>query len=110
MNRPASRRTAVKDGSISFAAVENNLQGIALLCLTMFFVALTELLAKYLSQGFAVPQIVWARYVLLLVLALILFWPRYGPSLLRSRRPGLQWVRALQIGRASCRERVCQYV
>src|SRR3546814_4100954 len=61
----------------------------------MFFVALTELLAKYLSQGFAVPQIVWARYVLLLVLALILFWPRYGPSLLRSRRPGLQWVRAL---------------
>lgn len=77
------------------ATLENSLQGIALLCLTMFFVALTELLAKYLSQGFAVPQIVWARYVLLLVLALILFWPRYGPSLLRSRRPGLQWVRAL---------------
>ena len=52
-------------------------------------------LVKLLSGGYDAVQIVWARTVAHLVFVLILFMPRHGVGILRSRQFGTQFKRSL---------------
>jgi drug/metabolite transporter (DMT)-like permease len=68
---------------------------ILMLGATLMFVSL-DALAKYLSQSYPVPQVVWARYAALVVL-LVLYLGRRLPGVLRTRRLGLQVWRAVAL-------------
>ncbi|WP_407315322.1 DMT family transporter [Pseudomonas sp. nanlin1] len=72
------------------------LRGIALICLAVLLFASHDALAKYLSGFYAIVMVVWARYVVHTLLMLVIFVPRTGLSaVVRTKRPGLQLVRAL---------------
>ncbi len=69
-------------------------RGILWMLATAFCFVSMDALAKYLSQSYPVPQVVWARYVFhLLILALVLG-PRL-PRVARTGRLGLQFLRSL---------------
>lgn len=74
---------------------QNQLAGIMLALGAMFLLSLMDLQAKYLSQSLPVIQIAWARYFFHFAFMAVIFWPRRGSSLLRTSRPGLQWIRSL---------------
>lgn len=71
------------------------LQGVFLLLNALFFFAALDATAKYLSQTFSIPMLVWARYLVHCFLMLIFLGPRLGRRLLATQRPGRQIVRAL---------------
>ena len=74
---------------------KNQLAGIMLALAAMFLLSLMDLLAKYLGQNLPVMQISWARYFFHFAIMAAIFWPRRGISLIRTKRPGLQWFRSL---------------
>jgi len=74
---------------------QNQLAGIMLALGAMFLLSLMDLQAKYLSQTMPVMQITWARYFFHFAFMAVIFLPRRGRSLLRTSRPGLQWMRSL---------------
>lgn len=74
---------------------QNQLAGIGLALGAMFLLSLMDLQAKYLSQSLPVIQISWARYFFHFAFMAVIFWPKRGRSLLRTSRPGLQWIRSL---------------
>ncbi|HYE01147.1 MAG TPA: DMT family transporter [Alphaproteobacteria bacterium] len=57
--------------------------------------AVMDGLSKLLAADYPVVQIVWARYVAFLVLVTAVLWPRYGRSLIATRRPWAQFGRGL---------------
>ena len=71
------------------------LRGIALMCAACANFALLDATAKYLSQSFDTPQIVWARFAGHFALAVVMLAPRYRSRPWRSNRPGLQILRAM---------------
>lgn len=71
------------------------LRGIALMVLATFLFASHDALSKYLSGFYPIILIVWARYAVHTLLMAVVFLPRSGLSVLRTRRPGLQFLRAL---------------
>ena len=71
------------------------LRGIVLILAATFLFASHDALSKYLSGFYPVVMVVWARYVVHTLLMAGIFLPRAGLSVLRSKRPGLQVVRAL---------------
>lgn len=71
------------------------LRGIVLILAATFLFASHDALSKYLSGFYPVVMVVWARYVVHTLLMAGIFLPRAGLSVLRSKRPGLQGVRAL---------------
>ncbi len=73
----------------------NQLLGILLAIGATFLFSLMDLQAKYLGQFMGVTQIVWARYCVLFIIMMVLFWPKRGLGLLRTRHLGLQLVRSL---------------
>jgi drug/metabolite transporter (DMT)-like permease len=73
---------------------DSTLAGIGLMCLAVVLFALCDATAKWLSGHINVFMIVWARYVVQLVLALVVFNPWTVPGLMRTRRPGLQLFRS----------------
>ncbi len=83
---PGSSPPPFKSGS--------TMAGIALMCCAVSSFAVTDATAKWLSGHTSVFMIVWARYVIHLVLSLIVFNPWTVPGLLRTRRPGLQIIRS----------------
>lgn len=79
----------------SAALLSVNLRGILYMCAGSAIFPLLNASVKYLSAEFATPQIVWARYLVhMLVLAAVLM-PRYGTAIFRSARPGMQVLRSL---------------
>lgn len=70
-------------------------RGIVLILAATFLFASHDALSKYLSGFYPVVMVVWARYVVHTLLMAGIFLPRAGLSVLRSKRPGLQVVRAL---------------
>ncbi|MDP5305973.1 DMT family transporter [Paracoccus spongiarum] len=68
--------------------------GIALLCAAIFSFTLMDATAKQLTQAYSPLQVVWARFIGNVVIVVALYRGRI-PSLMRSRRPGLQFGRAL---------------
>ncbi|MGH8245309.1 MAG: DMT family transporter [Gammaproteobacteria bacterium] len=53
-----------------------------------------ETTAKYLSRSYPVPMVVWCRYFVHTALILAFLAPRMGVSLVRTRQPAGQFVRA----------------
>ena len=69
-------------------------RGIALVLVATLLFVLLDATAKYLTQSYPVPQVVWARFFFHLLWVLILIGPRLGQGL-RTRRPGLQLARSV---------------
>ena len=88
-------RPPVPGGSVSTQApTYRPLMGILFMCLAGSFLPMMNGLAKLLSQDYASEQVVWARTVSHLVFVLALFVPKAGWGLLRTRRPGVQFLRS----------------
>ena len=73
------------------------LLGILFMCLAGSFLPMMNGVAKLMSQGYASEQVVWARTVSHLVFVLALFVPKAGWGLLRTRRPGVQFMRSCML-------------
>src|SRR5690606_24301237 len=54
-------------------------------------------LAKLMSQSYSSEQVVWARTVGHLVFVLALFVPQAGWRVVRTRRPGVQFLRSCML-------------
>jgi drug/metabolite transporter (DMT)-like permease len=60
-----------------------------------------DALAKYLAAHYAVPTIVWARYVFQMLLMLVLLGPRLGRGLVRTASLRMQIVRGMVLTTSS---------
>ena len=69
-------------------------RGILWMLLTMLAFATMDTFAKYLTQSFSVPQVVWARYVFTAILVVPMVGRRF-PVALITRQPALQVARAV---------------
>ena len=70
-----------------------HLRGIALMIAAVSTFAVMDTIAKWLSQSYPVPAVVWARYVSQVLVMIVLLGPRYRAGLVRTKRPGLQILR-----------------
>ncbi len=82
MNDTADARSAAKR------------RGILWMLLTMLAFATMDAFAKYLTQSFSLPQVVWARYLFTAVLVVAMLGRRF-PAALSTRQPVLQVARAI---------------
>jgi drug/metabolite transporter (DMT)-like permease len=70
-------------------------QGVILFLCALFLFAATDTTFKYLAAFFVVPLLVWARFIVHLLIMLVVVAPRMGRELIVTRRPGLMILRAL---------------
>jgi drug/metabolite transporter (DMT)-like permease len=77
------------------------LRGILLMVSAIGFFVLMDTIAKYLSQWYPVPGIVWARYVVNLGILLAWFAARGELGRIRTARPGIQLARGLLLAGAT---------
>lgn len=70
------------------------LLGILFMCLAGSFLPAMNGVAKLMSHDYASEQVVWARATGHLVFVLALFVPRHGWGIVRTRRPGVQFLRS----------------
>lgn len=73
------------------------LRGALLFLSTLFLFAALDATAKYMSLFFAVPLLVWARYVVHFLIMLVAMAPAMGREILLTRRPWLMTFRALTL-------------
>lgn len=73
----------------------NRLIGIGLMSVTFVFFALLDCGAKWLVQALPVFQVVWLRFLFHALLSTAMLAPKMGTGILRTRRPKLQFVRAM---------------
>ena len=59
------------------------------------FFSVGDLLTKYLTRFYPIPLIIWARFACHLLMVVVLLGPRYGSRLVRTKRPGAQFLRGL---------------
>ena len=69
------------------------LRGIALICLAMACFSSLNATVKSLADEYPIGQLIWARYVLALLVMMVLFMPRHGWNLFRPRRIRIQLLR-----------------
>ena len=79
------------------APAQHPLRGIALFMLALMLFASLDATSKHLSVIFAVPLLVWARYVVHFLLMLVFVAPSLRSELVRTANPKLQVVRALAL-------------
>lgn len=72
----------------------NRLVGIALVSATVLCFALLDCGAKWLVRTLPVVEVVWLRFVAHVVFTAALFAPVHGLRMVRSRKPGMQVLRA----------------
>ena len=70
-----------------------HLRGIGLMIAAVSTFAVMDTIAKWLSQSYPVPAVVWARYISQVLVMVVLLGPRYRAGLVRTKRPGLQILR-----------------
>lgn len=83
---------------IVVAPPANVLAGIMFMCLAVSVFPFLNAASKYLTTEFAILHIVWARFAGHTLYSMLLFMPGRGWGLFRSRRPGLQLIRAACTG------------
>ncbi|CAG8865690.1 hypothetical protein PS627_01609 [Pseudomonas fluorescens] len=83
--------------STPLSGVNQPLRGIALVVMATFLFASHDALSKFLGGIYPVVMVVWARYVVHTLLMAGIFLPRAGLHVLRTKRPGLQLIRALSL-------------
>lgn len=71
------------------------LRGTLLMCAGVLLFPFMNASVKYLGAHYPVAQIVWARFTGHLIFMAAVFLPRYGRSLLATRRPAVQIARSL---------------
>lgn len=71
--------------------------GILFMCTAASLFPMMNGLAKLMSQDYSSAQVVWARTLSHLVFMLVLFAPKAGARIFRTRRPGLQFVRSCML-------------
>jgi drug/metabolite transporter (DMT)-like permease len=76
-------------------SARNRLIGIGLVSSTFLFFALLDCGAKWLVRTLPVMEVVWLRFVAHVLFTGALLAPRLGLALVRTRKPGLQALRAL---------------
>jgi drug/metabolite transporter (DMT)-like permease len=77
------------------------LRGILLMVSAIGIFVLMDSIAKYLSQWYPVPGIVWARYLINLAILLAWFTLRGELGRIRPLRPGIQLARGLLLASAT---------
>jgi len=77
------------------AARRQRLMGIGLMCVAVACLTGIDVIAKYLNDYMDTVEVVWARYTSAFVLALAVSNPIMRPELLITRRPWLQFARAM---------------
>lgn len=77
--------------------MHSRLNGTLLFLSAIFFFAVLDATAKYMSAFFAVPLLVWARYLVHLVFMLGAVAPGMGRQIVVTRRPLLMTFRALML-------------
>jgi drug/metabolite transporter (DMT)-like permease len=82
---------------IPSATAQHPLRGIALFMLAVMLFALLDATSKHLSASFAVPLLVWARYMLHFVIMLVFVGPSMRLQLVKTDNLALQVVRALTL-------------
>lgn len=80
--------------STPLSGINQPLRGISLIVLATLLFATHDTLSKYLSGIYPVIMVVWVRYVLHTLLMAGIFMPSAGLRVLRTKRPGLQALRA----------------
>lgn len=73
------------------------LRGILLFLAALFLFAALDATAKYMNAFFAVPLLVWARYLVHFVFMLVFMAPGMGREIITTRRPWLMSFRALML-------------
>ncbi len=71
------------------------LRGVMLIMLAVFLFSSMDTLAKLALKSYPLHPLIWARYAVHLVFMLILFAPRMGLQLIKTKRVGLQTLRGL---------------
>jgi drug/metabolite transporter (DMT)-like permease len=71
------------------------LRGIAFICLAVFLFTLLDTAAKYAGRAVPTLEVVWARYAVNLLLAVVVLRPWAFPASYRTGRPVAQTIRAL---------------
>ena len=72
-------------------------RGVLFFLIATFLFALLDVTAKYLVAYVAVPLIVWARYLVHLLIMLVVIAPGMGRELIVTRHPWLLTLRALML-------------
>lgn len=75
----------------------NRLIGIGLVSCTFLFFSITDTSSKWLLLSLPVVQVVWLRFTSQVLIMTAILAPRHGLGLLRTRRPGLQLLRATML-------------
>ncbi|TRZ63875.1 MAG: DMT family transporter [Rhodocyclaceae bacterium] len=76
---------------------QHPVRGILLILSALFFFAALDATSKHLSQKFAVPLLVWARYTLHCLLMILFLAPSMRLRLVATQRPLVQVTRALML-------------
>ncbi len=84
-------------GSLQAARPQHALRGTLLFLAALFLFAALDATAKYLSAFFAVPLLVWARYLVHFLIMLLAMAPGMGRAIVVTRRPWLMSLRALTL-------------
>ncbi len=77
------------------------LRGTLLVVIAVGVFAVMDTIAKYLARSYPVSGVVWARYAANLLVLLVFLWARGQLGLVRTARPGLQFMRGLLLAVAS---------
>ncbi|HZS66591.1 MAG TPA: DMT family transporter [Burkholderiales bacterium] len=77
------------------------LRGIALMVAAVSTFTCLDTTSKYLAQHYPVPAIVWARYVVHMVLMALVLGPRLGTGLLHTANLRLQLIRGVVLAASS---------
>ncbi|WP_246167648.1 DMT family transporter [Propionivibrio limicola] len=78
-----------------------NIRGVALFLSALFLFASVDTSAKYLMAFFSAQFLVWARFVVHLVIMLVAVAPRMGREIIVTKRPGLMILRGLMLSGSS---------
>lgn len=73
------------------------MRGVLLFLTAIFLFAALDATAKYLAAFYAVPLLVWARYLVHLIVMVVAIAPGMGREIVVTRRPGLMTFRALML-------------
>ncbi len=76
---------------------QHPLRGVLLFLAAVFLFAALDATAKYMNAFFAVPLLVWARYLVHFVIMLVFMAPGMGREIIVTRRPWLMSFRALML-------------
>ncbi len=83
--------------SSKITSLNSKTVGILLICGVSFLWGFLEVLVQHIPGGYSIYQIVWFRYATHLLFMLLIFAPRQGLKLIKTKRLGLQLSRSFMM-------------